>query len=631
MLTTPPQQSKQLDVEEVPIPAGVYELRRMNTTDTVNHSDYELNMDTAMSQSAFSIGVGTREFNDKADETAYWWSSGILTHAGKSYLPPPVTSKTLTSGASALVGFTSYVASGGTRYDFAWQGTRIYQRNASNTSNGWVLVYTADVPVTNVKIVNGTALIAVPTHLDATSPANTDFYIQSDPTAGATWTPTAKAHAAFSDALGKPTLFQQERGTTFAFVSPRKVYFTVDPSTDSWAGPIDTTLANNISGPPGDTTYGFTGSIAVNDFLMAFKADGGYNIDANQEVTNVLWQWMDKPDPTNFKYYAAGVDQLYYSVTPAVYAYDPNTGRNTNTGISMAEGYSIQNVLGVAADNNFAYVAAAVQVPNLRATPSYAILRGTRVSTAQWAWEVVYEDTGSVAYDGLYASPQGHGTRLYFATSDGTTIKHIDFPPDWDESTTGSFAAAGDLYMAIWRTGFANFNKRWAWIAVNLENTSATNTFNIAYSTDLGLTFTSLSTVTANGLTFIDMTGIESPTIVLRFHFVSAGTVTPVFQVYDLHGRVRFRYLKQAKAIIRVADYIELNGGTKSTMSTVDIKTAVELARTTDLPITYKDFLGNSYTCSVESLGMHPTRHEVPTNQYELECQLTISELGKGT
>lgn len=109
------------------------------------------------------------------------------------------------------------------------EGLRWDRRDASNTSNSWTLVYTADVTITDFTVINGAGYICVPSRLDATSPGNTDFYYQSDPTAAATWTPTARAHAAFSDALGKPKYFRQVRTSTFAVVDNRKVFYSVDP------------------------------------------------------------------------------------------------------------------------------------------------------------------------------------------------------------------------------------------------------------------------------------------------------------------------------------------------------------------------------------------------------------------
>lgn len=611
--------------------------RRINAPETLTHSDYELQYDQPWSQDSLKGGAGQLEFTSKSDEENYLWSSGIVTHTdGRTYLAKATTTLALTSGAAAFTCAATFLTSGGTRYDFCVQGPRLYRRDATSSSNTWAIVYTANVNITDIKIVDGAMLIAVPTRLDATAPANTDYYIQSDPTAAATWTPTAAAMTAMSDALGKPTYFLQIRGTTYAFVQNRRVLYNVDPTADSWVGPIDTTLningASQVSGPPGDKSYPFIGVKAMNNYLLAFKKDAAYTIDANQEVREAIWEWKNNPANRNFAHQTTLDGICYYSVAPEVYAYDPVTGRNLPIHLSDQAGFSVEDILGLSADNGFLYVLAKVRVPNVRSGASAALLRVQRVSAQQWVWEILWEDTVSTAYTGLAAVPNGNGTNVYIFTTDGTNSYLMYLPPDYDESTTGGFAASGALYMSIWRTGFPNFTKKWGWIAVDSENTSASNTLAIAYSTDLGANFTTLSTLTASGLQFVDMSGINSQSIVLRFTFVSAnGSVSPVLRVFDLHGRVRFRYLRQVKAAVRVADYIETLSGSNSTDTAAVLKTNIETLRTTNSTITYKDFLGNSFTCSVDVAGYKPTRHEKPTDQYEMEAMLQISELGKGS
>lgn len=640
-LVSPEGQSKQLTIDEVQGPFSAYSINRLQADENRNHGDFDSQQDAVLAQADLSGGLGDLEYNE--DNDTYWWGVGVSHVAGKYYPPPPTTTLTFSSGAATWNGSTSFLTSTGTRYDFAWQDTRLYRRDASNTSNTWSLVYTANVAITDFTIVNGTGIICVPARLDATSTTNTDFWIQSDPTAAATWTPTSKQHTAFSDTLGKPVFMSTVRGTTYAAVNGvnsgsgvvnRKVFYSTDPSADSWLGPIDTSLTGNKSGPPGDQSHAFLNLVPINDYLFALKRDAGYAIDSQQEVTEVLWQWKDKPSVNQFKYVAVGGETLYYSVTPEVYAYDPSTGRNVPVGISRRPGFSCQDILGVAADNQYLYILAKVRVPRIRAAASAALFRCLRTGASMWSFEVLWEDTSVTAYSGLYASVQGTGTRVYWFLSSGVSSTHMDIPADWDETTSGSFATAATLYTSIWRTGWANFIKRWLWVATKTQTLDASNTIAIAYSTDEGSTFTTLATLTGAGLAFNDFTAINSETLVLRFTFVCAGTVAPVLNVYDLHGRVRWRYLQQGQAAVRIADNIELNNQTRDGLRATDLRANLETLRTSDATITYNDFLGNSFPVSIDHISYHPSRHEKPERNglgiTELEAAVVFSRASSG-
>ncbi len=651
MLVTPPNESKQLDIEEVATPTGIFELRRINTPDVLTHQDFDLKQDVPWSQNTFVGGAGQFEFTDKTDEINYLWSSGVVTHTdGKAYLPKVETQLSFNSSITNFAGngygwrypYCSYM-SGTTRYDFWADGTVLYRR----TTGAWAAVWTSvRGNITDIQVINGKLFIATPSMLDADTPNNTAYWYQSDPTAAATWSPTAMTSVTgMSDALGKPSFFLQVRGETYAFVQNNRVLFNVDPTANSWVGPIDTSLtvngASQISGPPGGSTNPFINVLAVNNFIFAFKQEGVYSIDANQEVREAVWQWHDKVGLMNFNFSASANGLVYYSMSPEIWAYDPVNGKNAPIGFATQAGFSVVRIEGLAANNKNAYILATVTVPYIgtsgAAAEYCALFRTWQTSASAWQFEIIWSATVSATekYAGLTALPDatGLGTTIYFVdfTSTGAP-QTIALPSNYDESTTGGFAASGDLYMSVWRTGFPNFTKRWAWIGVTTENVDANNTIRVDYSLDLGTTWTTLSTLTASGLKLLDLTGQNSQAIMIRFHFVSQnGTVTPVLRVFDLHGRPRFRYLRQVKAAVRVADYIELLNGKKSTDTAAVIKTNLETLRGSDSSITYRDFVGNQFLVGIDLVGYKPTRHEVPESSYELEAQIQMSELGSGT
>lgn len=629
MLVTPPQKPKQLMVEEVADPDSLWLLRRLQTTETQTHQDFDPKEDTPFAQGDLSGGAGQMVFNSKADETRYWWSSGIVTHvSGKAFLAPPTT--TLSPGLPAApAGFYSYQSpSTGVRYDFLWASTGLYRRNASNDSNTWSLVYTAEAAITDFAVFNGVGLIAYP------SGTVTSYATQSDVTAAPTWTVTTHTFNPPFPTGNKPKFWAGVRSTAYAAVDSNKVYYTTDPTTNGWIGPIAVgTPKTNFSGSPGDATYPIQSIIPVNDFLFVFKYDGGWSIDANQETNETIWMWRQQPSVTNFPNTASADALLYYTVANEVYAYDPANGRNYPLNLSRQDGFSIVSIVGMSALGQSVYTLATVRVPHLRSGNSTALIVSTRTSPTTWTSEVLWEDTSATTYASLGVVPNGNGARVYWSATGSTTI-HMDIPAQWDGSTTGSFASAGSLYLSQVPTGFPNFVKRHLWVGTYTDSLSSSNTITIQYSLDNGVTWTSLATlnnVGNNGLNLSQFSGIDSQSIVLRFDFAGPGTTTPTLRVIDLHDRVRFRYLRKVTAAVRLADYVELRNGTKDTQTAANMLANIQTLRATDAQITYSDFLGNSFPVSVDTVTYQPTLDEGAESKYEMQAVLILPEAALGS
>lgn len=631
MLATPEGQTKQLTVSEV----GAPDAQRVSNAAGATHQDFDPQLDTPFSMDSFSSGSGQLEF-DSGDENAVWWAPGIVTHVdGKAYLAPPVSSLSLASATTSIGGFYTYTTSAGARYDFCWSGTRLYRRDAANKTNAWSVAYTASVTITDFAVFNGTGLIAF-----ASDTSSTDFrYVTANLTSG-TMTTSAANHTPFSSGT-KPKYFKAVRGTLYALVDNAKVYYTVDPTTDGWIGPISVTVGSGTGPNVGEASYSFTNVAAVADYLFAFKQDAGYNIDGEQNVTEIFAQWKDKPAITNFNHVAVGKDSLYLGIANEVYVYDPQTGATPAMDLSKQSGFSVKEVLGLGADNQYAYILAKVRVATINSADSMVLFRAYRIRGARWGFEVLWEDTSvSETYYGLAAVPFGYGTRVYWGyVSGGSTATNvIDIPPEWDETTNGSYASTGVLYTSIARAQFPGFVKRHLWLSYEVDSaTSSSNKVAVAYSADNGATWTSLSdTGSGSASTLITRSAysaVASRSIALRFTFTSAGTVTPVLRVFDHHQRVRFRYLPSATITVRVADHLEQNNKSRDHRSKTQLRADIETLRTTDSQVTYEDFLGNSFVCTVDQVAYAPTRHYIPNqakNQYELECMMSISRADAG-
>ena len=627
MLATPQGQTKQVEFIE----AQGTDSQRLGTQDIATSQDFDPRIDTPYSMSNFTGGVGQLEY-DFQDETGYWWSSGVVTHvSGKVYLAPPATTLTLTGTTGAITGITTYLTSANARYDFLWEGANLWRRDAANQSNAWTKVYTASATIYNVTIINGAGFITVP----GLSSATVDFLYQSDVTAAATWTPTEANHAAFSDALGKPAYLKAIRSTTYAAVGTtgnNKVFYSVDPTTDAWLGPIDTTLEGNISGAPGDDSYPFTGVAAVGDFLFLMKKDAIYSIDSQQDVYETIWQWKDKPSEYNFKYYATGGDLLLFSVGPEIYQYDPQTGITASLRLSKKDGFSVKEILGLAADNQYVYIMARVRVPTIRSADSVVVMRGIRQRGSAWTFENIWEDTSltNKTYGVLSAVPFGVGTRLYWGQNNASdTLTYVmDIPAEWDETANASYATTGSLYTSISRAGFHGFEKRHLYMNVNATGVTGQDYVTTYFSVDDGATWTAVGATSANKTEF-DFTNIYGSSIVFRFDFTGRASASAVLKNFDHHQRIRFKYLPSVKLTIRIASGINLRNGAKSNLRVDEIWDDVIELRTTTSEITYTDFLGNSFPCTVDMVGVRPTLHEGITD-YEEEAVILITRADRG-
>jgi hypothetical protein len=622
MLVSPEGKSKQIDFTEADGP----EADRMNTKDISTTRDFSPRTDTPFSMGNFTGGVGQLEY-DFNDESAYWWSSGIVTHVnGRVYPAPPASTLALTGTNGAITCIRTWMDANDVRYDFLVEGVNIWRRPTTDKTTGWTKVYVAGAAITDFRIMDSIGFIMVPSLA-----GTTDFLYQSTLTAAATWTPTAVNHTPFSDALGKPKYMHVIRGTCYAAVDNSKVFYTTDPTIDGWSGPIDTSLTGNISGPPGDDSYKFVGTNAVSDFFFCRKKDAIYSIDSQQDVLEVIWQWKDKPSQYNFAYACTGGDQFIYNVGPEVYVYDPQTGGNTPAGLARKSGFAVKEVLGLDADNQYMYVLARVRVPIIRGADSIALLRGVR-QRGFWSFEVLWEDTAlaNKSYSYLAAVPFGVGTRLYWGQDNATdTVTYVmDIPAEWDETQSGSFATTASLWTSINRSGFPGFNKRHLYFNLNGLNLDPTNYINVYYSIDLGVTPELLTAAQANQTeaNFVNEHGL---TIMFRFDFVSTGTTPAILSNFDHHQRVRFKYLPAAKIAVRIAPRIETRAKSISNRTVAELWNDIVTLRTSNADIAYTDFLGNSYNVTVDLIGVHPTRHQHPT-EYEEEAVLLITRADRG-
>jgi hypothetical protein len=628
MLTTPPGKSKTISIQEAsPVPA--YSLDRAGTQDSQSYQNFAPGVDTPFSMSTFAGGAGKLEFNAD-DPMRYLYSTGIVTHVdGKAYLAPSAASIVTGAATASIDLYTTYMnPTTYVRYDFAVIGTGIYRRPATDSTTAWTLVYTAAFAITDFRIVDGLGVICTPSSTNAAI----DYLTQADVTAAATWTPTSRNHSVFSNG-NKPKFIKQVRGTAFAFVDPNRVYFNVDITADTWLGPIDTSLEGNISGPPGDESYYGVGLHAVGDFLFIIKQDAIYSIDSQQEVLKIIWQWEDRPSEYNFKYFSSTEEEFIFCAANEVYVYKPTTGAMPKLEIATQDGFSTKEILGVTNDNQYIYVLAKIVAGNISSNTRVALFRYYK-SGKKWVPEIVWEDISltNKTYGRIFASPNGIATRVYWGlvTSAAVTRTFImDVVPEWDETASSNFTSSATIYTSIARSGFPGLHKRHIYINMDALNLSTNNTIAIKYSIDDGATYTTLATGTS-AETSSNYVNIESKSLILAFTLTSQnGTVTPVLKVFDHHQRVRFKYLEAIQIGVRIGRLIETRNRGKINDDLDTQWDNIKTLRTTEDQIVYKDFLGNSFNCSVDAIGVAPSRHQ-DVGDYEEEASLIITRADIG-
>lgn len=623
MLVSPKGATKQLELDEAGGPA----VERIKTEATITHQDFAPELDTPFSQISFTGGLGQLEFDGK-DDTRYWWSRNIVTHVpGRAHLSPLAAALTVPGSTTRLRGFRSYLGPAG-RFDFCWDDTNLYRRSAANNTNNWVSVGSVPAPATDFQVFAGGGVLAFPT-----SGAATDYATATG--LDGTYAGVSRDWAIFSPGT-KPKYFIASRGVLYAAVDNGKVYWTVDPTQDAWVGPITTTVGALSVPDVGDRTYPFMNAIAVNDYVFFFTQNAGYSIDSDQNVREVFWQWKNNPSDKNFKFVATSGELLFYTIGTEIYAYDPGTGANVPLKISQMDGVPVEEIVGMAADSRFLYALVRVNIPNIRTEPSIAVLRARRTDDMSFAIECIWEDTTITGHDywQLGVVPNGSGSRVYMGnTTGGQTVTYsLDLPATWDESVaTTSFNPNGDLYTSITAAAFPGFAKRHLWTGLETENTSATETVAVAYSTDGGKTFTALGDTGAGGaeITRLPYTNISSQKIILRFTLNSGGAETPILRVFDHHQRVRFRLLRKGMAALRLADNVETMNGTRDGRTQAQLNADLETLRKSDTVIAYEDFLGNSFNITVDRIRIKPTRHEGAT-EYETEAQILFYEAEVG-
>ena len=673
MLSKPEGTGKQLSISEV----GPPNVDRLVSTDQFTHSDFPPDVDAPFVQTSWRDGIGQILF-DNNKQHAYLWSTGIVTHAdGKAYLAPPVTEIDIngptgdtTPGAGLAFGrgdsikhFASWWnPETSIRYDWLSTKRAIWRRDTSTEANEWEVFVRAASTISDSlgrKFTFYRDIDSEETVLFMSDPFGTlgqyEYYTElteslphADTAALNTFnlvtSPVAIADTAF--ATNKPTDYVVVRDTLFAIVGitsgagpNNKVYYSIVP-TDAGG--------NNFSGPlvAGAALTPLINSVAANDFLFVFNQEAGYNINAAQDVAEVLWHFKNRPSPSNYKYICTDGYFFYYTVGTDAFAYDPNTGANISMNISRRESFSCNEILGLAADERFVYILANINVEQIGIS-GVALLAAYPSTDTEGVWnlEVLWQDTtGTRVHSNLAAFPEAdtRSTRLYWGTvitgDDITVTSSMVIPANWDASGGDSFETTGSLYTSITHANFPGFIKRAMWISLS-GLLDSNNYIAVYYSMDEGDTWTQLDFNTSTGgiqnavssPAIGSLENDSSRNIMVRFDFVGNGTNTSVLSEFDLHQRVQFRYLQAITCGVRVADNLSLRNGTIDRNRTREqIKEDLETVRASTEPITYTDFLGNSFIVTVDKIDYVPSRDEKPTDNWEIEAVVSLTRADYG-
>lgn len=620
MLLTPNNATKQLVSTEAP-PST---MGRGEGADVLRAS-YEPSYAQSVAQIDWSGGMGQPEL-DTGEENMYSVGVGVVTHTlGKVY--PALDSVGVLSVGSAgpIRGIRSYVSNTGTRMDFLWAGSGLFRRDPGGLGN-WSLIYNAPSQITDFVIFNGVGVVAIG---DSNS-ASDDFITLTSPFG--TPTPTVRNHSAFT-ATEKPYYWQVVRNTLYALVNQNKVFMTVDPTQDSWVGPISITVGSITSPGAGDSTFRFTSSVSLNDYLLVFKENAGYGIDSEQNVVEVIWQFASRPSPDNFRWVVPGGEYCFYTAANDVWVYDPRSGANFPIGISRMHSVSVSRLLGLSSDSQHVYTLAELSPRHIDGVTYVGLIRSTRVSGLRYAHELIWaSDTlQSVDVYGVWTLPRdstSNSVYVCFRSGSDSTMLLFHYPTSWDESGVPGQRINGRLYTSEITSKLPTFVKRYLWLGVSAEGASSTSYIDVDIRIDNG-PWVYVGRVDSSYKIFT-LSNLIGRVAQLRFSFFPSATSCPVLRAWDLHARPRYRYLPVKELYVRVADNIELNNGTRDSRSMEEIFSQLRELRTSEKKILYEDFTGESFLCSIDKLNFQPSLHEVPDSNIEMVAVLSVARSDEG-
>jgi len=647
MLAAPPGETKVISSDETQKP----DVQRISSMPIATSQDFDPLYDTPISQISFHGGAG-QKYLDFQDEYAYWWSTGVVTHDGRAYLAPyhdGGTTFSSTTGYPVTKMLAWYDSSTETRYMFLAVKNQLWRKNVTSDT-AWELLCSTSFNIADISMTGSILWVTTPDQTNTNA-----YYYKSAPAGAAPWTLSISSHTLFDAAGNKPSFFESVRGTLFGCVNKNKVYYNTDLLITGWAGPIDIGVGGNTSGRAGDGTYNFKGAIAVSDTLYTWNNQAIYSIDSSQEVTEVIWQWKNMPDINNFRFVTSGAKKLIFSVGPEVYTFDPISGEMDSINLTMREGFRITRISGVAADNRFVYVAANVRVTGLYGEDKRVIFRCYKVSTDRgWKVEVIYQQDvlENRWFYGLWAfSDEDEGTILCmgeYMSAAATRLFMFRLPSGWDETIDSSDSLLGylssqtaSLYTSVSKTGFPGFTKKHLYfnaIGQNIQGPPLATTSNISvyYSMDEGVSFTYLGDfddeLDAITSSFDDA---NSKSIMFRFDFTTdSDYLTPILQTYDHHQRVRFKYLPRLSMAVKLGSNLTLRNRALYNRRIDQLWTDLTTLRTLDNEITYKDFLGNNFPVTIDSIQLRPSRHyteqSTGNSEYDLEAVISLARADRG-
>lgn len=622
MLSVPQEQTKSLIMQESDPPRFDRDLDEFSEIFRTSNP----RNDTPFVCNDFSGGVGQLHY-DEGDPSKYWWSSGVITHVkGKAYPAPPVTTLTMGSetGFPGKI-YSTFVTGTSDRYDFISVGRKLFRRPSDDNTTAWTEVWDS-----GAASIDGLYQFNNSLFIFGTFGGTTDFYVQEDITEAATWTPTSKSHTISSQnrsqdgsSVGKTFYI---RTASESAASGNVIYFSTTPETDAWTGPI--VVGPNLGG------YANYRLAIVNNFLFVMNDFAIYSIDPDQEVTEVIWQFKNNPNPDNFKHNTPYNSELIFNVRNEVYSYNPISGETFKLGLSNKDGFSVKEIKGLASDQNFLYILAVVSVPDIRSNDSN-VLFAAHQKDGEWVFEVLWEDEDDDDYEfeHLTASMDANlpVTRLYWTAYDGvnTTKTYIqEIPHKWDYSDGVEWDTSSELFTSITKSRFPGFSKRQTFIDGNFLNLDANNTIAIAYKTSYEDSYTTISTADDDHLT-INYDNVFGHILALRFTFTSDGTTCPVLLDTTSHQRIRFLYLPYITLSIKVSSNTPLRDNNPDQRLVWEVWQDLLTLRSFEGEILYEDFFGNQFPVTIDILSANTTKND-SVEMVELEAVLVITRMDKG-
>jgi len=334
----------------------------------------------------------------------------------------------------------------------------------------------------------------------------------------------------------------------------------------------------------GDGNSSITGLLVMNGTLFIGKTDGLYALPVDGRPILVL-PYKNLIGLTNFLYHTNWKGATYISAGGDIL--EIIGGSTSVFGIDYVgplskspELATIGSIRGLTSDDRNIYALYLIG-------SNYIIYAGQERTDKRfglrWEWTPYVNLGANACYAIKVMQRSGANPKLFFGY--GTNMASVVLPlspnlPLGDSSYR--FCASGYLITSYFDSNYDTWAKIFYQLWTIAENLTTGITIDVHYEKDTDISWTSLTTITANGVQSVDLTSLSCKKVRLKFTLNSGtNTVTPILREFMYRGVLQ-------PEITKTLDFTVVLGQSDSRKPSTDL-TFLESGRTATAPIILKD------------------------------------------